>query len=56
MKKFFRFITETIEDILILSGLITLIITTFLLSKIAGLYLLGFVLLSLGIYFTKRPF
>lgn len=48
-------ISESIEDILILSGLVVIIYTTFLLSKIAGLYATGTVLLLLGIYFTKYP-
>lgn len=44
-----------IEDILILSGLTVIVITTFLLSKIAGLYCLGAVLFGLGVYFSISP-
>jgi len=45
-----------LEDILIVSGLILIIIATFLLSAIAGLYCFGAVLLGLGIWFAKYPF
>jgi hypothetical protein len=49
------FIAAYIEDILILSGLIIIIKTTFLLSIIAGLYTLGGILLLLGLYFARNP-
>lgn len=44
------FIRLTIEDILILSGLAVIVVATFLLSFIAGLYCLGSVLFGLGVY------
>lgn len=44
------FISLTIEDILILSGLAVIVVATFLLSFIAGLYCLGSVLFGLGVY------
>ena len=50
-----KFINKYIEDFLIVSGLAVIVITTFLLSKIAGLYSLGGILLGLGIYFAKNP-
>lgn len=50
-----KFITKYIEDILIFIGLTCIVIATFLLSKIAGMYVLGSALLGLGIYFTKCP-
>lgn len=50
-----NFIKKYIEDILIFSGLTLMVGTTFLLSKIAGLYCLSVVLLSLGVYFAKNP-
>jgi hypothetical protein len=50
-----KFIIKYIEDILILCGLAVIVATTFLLSTIAGLYILGVVLLGLGIYFAKNP-
>jgi hypothetical protein len=55
IKKIIRFITDYLEDILIFSGLIAIIIATFLLSKIAGIYCLGGCLFGLGVYFTKFP-
>lgn len=48
-------ISNFLEDILIFSGLTCIVIATFLLSKIAGIYVLGIALLGLGIYFTKCP-
>lgn len=50
-----KLILNYIEDVLILSGLAIIIATTFLLSKIIGLYCLGTVLLVVGIYFAKNP-
>lgn len=44
------FISLTIEDILILSGLAVIVTATFLLSFIAGLYCLGSALFGLGVY------
>jgi len=42
-----------IEDFLILTGLILIILATFIVNLIAGIYVIGTVLLLLGIYFTK---
>ncbi|WP_333860791.1 hypothetical protein [Clostridium sp.] len=53
--KIIKLIKNYIEDILIISGLLTIIGATFLVSKIIGIYALGIVLLSLGIYFAKYP-
>ncbi|MGX7745685.1 hypothetical protein [Rhodopseudomonas parapalustris] len=50
-----KFLTNYIEDILMICGLIVAVKTTFLLSKIAGLYTLSAVLLGLGVYFAKNP-
>lgn len=45
-----------IEDIFILTGLFLVILATFLLSKIIGMYILGFILIGIGVMFTKiRP-
>jgi hypothetical protein len=44
-----------IEDILILSGLGFIILATFLLSTVAGFYVLGVCLFGLGLWFTKYP-
>lgn len=48
-------IKKYLEDILILSGLSIIVIATFLISKIAGLYVTGAVLFGLGVYFSKFP-
>lgn len=50
-----KFIKNYIEDILIISGLTVMVGTTFFISKIAGFYTLGTVLLGLGVYFSKNP-
>jgi len=50
-----QFISDYLEDVLIFSGLSIMVIATFLLSKIAGMYCLGGVLLGLGAYFIKFP-
>lgn len=55
VKQLKKLLNSCIEDILILSGLACIVIATFLLSKIAGIYVLGFTLVGLGIYFTKCP-
>lgn len=52
MKKFLK---NCIEDILILSGLSIFVLTTFFLSKIAGLYSLSIILFGLGVYFARYP-
>ncbi|MDI3477486.1 MAG: hypothetical protein PWQ59_1011 [Thermoanaerobacterium sp.] len=48
-------ILEHIEDILVFSGLFLIVLSTFLINKIIGLYVLGVVLFGLGIHFTKYP-
>jgi len=48
-------IIKYMEDILILVGLFIIIVATFLISKIAGLYVTGVILFGLGIYFSKYP-
>lgn len=50
-----KFLTLYIEDILIICGLTLIVIATFLLSKIAGLYCLGGCLFVLGVYFAVFP-
>jgi hypothetical protein len=50
-----KFITKYIEDILIVSGLIVIVKATFLLSKLAGLYCLGGILLVLGVIVSIKP-
>lgn len=48
-------IIKYIEDILILSGLIIIIVATFLVSRILGLYILGIILFGLGVFFSRHP-
>ncbi|MBV4417197.1 DUF1056 family protein [Clostridium tyrobutyricum] len=50
-----KFVKNYIEDICIISGLITITVTTFFISKIIGSYVLGMILFAIGIYFTKCP-
>jgi len=49
------FILKYIEDFFIISGLILIVIATFLLSKIIGMYVLGVVLLGIGIFLSRHP-
>lgn len=44
-----------LDDILIFGGLACIVGATFLLSKIIGLYVLGFCLLLLGIFVATHP-
>lgn len=44
-----------IEDILIIGGLSCIVVATFFLSTIGGIYILGGCLFGLGVYFTKYP-
>lgn len=50
-----QFLLEYLEDFLIFVGLITILGATFALNAIAGVYLLGFTFLILGVYFAKHP-
>ena len=50
-----KYILKYIEDIFILSGLILIIIATFSLSKIIGMYVLGIVLFGIGIFLSRHP-
>lgn len=55
MKKIFETISRSIEDVLIICGLVCITAATFLISFIAGLYVAGAELLGLGIWFTICP-
>lgn len=50
-----RHLLKYIEDILIVSGLILIIIAAFLLNKILGIFISGVTLFSLGVYFARFP-
>ena len=55
MLKVRNLVLKYIEDIFILSGLILIIIATFSLSKIIGMYVLGAILFGLGVFFSRHP-
>lgn len=44
-----------VEDILIISGLTVMVITTFFVNRVIGWYALGAVLFAVGVYFAKHP-
>lgn len=44
-----------LEDLLIFIGLIFIVAATFMINKIAGLYVFGFITLALGIIFSRYP-
>ncbi len=48
-------ILKYIEDFFIISGLILIVIATFLISRIIGTYVLGIVLFGIGIFLSKHP-
>ena len=48
-------ILNYIEDIFIISGLALIVIATFLLSKIIGMYVLGIILFGIGVFFSRHP-
>ena len=51
----FKLLLKYIEDILIFCGLGLITVTTFFISKTAGFYLLGFILIGFGLYFSRNP-
>ena len=55
IKYIINILKKYLEDILILSGLAIIASTTFLISKIAGLYSTGIIFFGLGVYFSKYP-
>jgi hypothetical protein len=52
--KILIFLGKIAEDFLILSGLIFIISATFMLNKIAGIYVLGFILLFIGLLIARK--
>ena len=55
LQDFIKKFPDYMEDILIFSGLLIIIMATFFISKIIGLYVLGGILVGLGVYFTRYP-
>lgn len=44
-----------LDDVLILGGAAAIVVATFLLHTIAGIYALGAAMLALGIWFARHP-
>ncbi len=55
MKKIITAISSSIEDVLIMLGLVCIAAATFMVSFIGGLYITGAEFLGLGIWFTVYP-
>ena len=56
MKKLKQIFYDYIEDFFIFLGLLIIVITTLILNIFVGMYVLGAILLILGIFFAKHPF
>ena len=55
MNKVKKFLLSNIEDFLIFAGLILIIVATFILNYIAGIYVMGVILLILGWFIIRYP-
>ncbi|HHY46972.1 MAG TPA: hypothetical protein GX506_06690 [Firmicutes bacterium] len=53
--KALQWLAEYVEDLLITGGLGFIIWASFLVSKLLGLYVLGFVLVGLGWFLARSP-
>ena len=53
--KILTFLGAFVEDFLVLTGLILIIKTTYTLNAMAGAYVLGFILLIIGIILARKP-
>ena len=53
--KILIFLGKFVEDFLIMLGLILIVIATFHLNPIGGVYALGFILLLIGIIMARKP-
>ena len=53
--KFKQLLSGNIEEILLFSGLFCIILATFLVNIIAGIYVLGFILVGLSVFLLKYP-
>jgi uncharacterized membrane protein SirB2 len=54
LKTLLKFLILFADDILVLSGLTFITVATFLLSSIAGLYVIGAILIVLAYVFAKN--
>lgn len=55
MKKLIRFIGLFTEDFFILSGLGLIVYQTWLLNEVIAKYMLGFILLIIGLLLSREP-
>ncbi len=55
MKKIKKIINDYIEDFLIFLGLLIISITTLVINKIIGLYVIGIIFIILGALFALNP-
>ncbi|MBS4539817.1 hypothetical protein GOQ27_15185 [Clostridium sp. D2Q-11] len=53
--KFLELLCIYIEDFFILVGLLFIIIPTYIVNIIIGLYVTGLIFIMLGIYFARNP-
>jgi hypothetical protein len=55
VKNLMIFLRDFAEDIFIFAGLIMIVIATFLLSYVAGLYVTGGILVGFGWFLSRTP-
>ncbi|WP_019850635.1 hypothetical protein [Desulfitobacterium sp. PCE1] len=55
MDRFKVLLLDYLEDFLIFMGLLLIMLATFLLNSIAGIYATGIILFLLGVYFIRFP-
>ena len=56
LKLFLEKIIKELPEIILLLGLFFIILATFLINFIAGLYCLGLILTGLGVFLAKKPY
>ncbi|APH21336.1 hypothetical protein [Clostridium botulinum] len=54
MKKIIQFLIKNIPEVMFLLGIFFIIFSTFLINKIAGMYVLGAILTVLGVLFARH--
>ena len=58
MKKFIsilKILSNYSEDFFIFLGLVLIVTATFMINKIAGIYVLGFLLIFIGVLIARKP-
>lgn len=53
--KVLTILSKFTEDFFIFLGLILIVIATFMINKVAGIYILGFVFLVIGLLLARKP-